>query len=582
MDVKIKSAARRIVIALFLSFFPGNYLAAVHAQGVMKPTVSCNPINLNYRFQLRDVSRREAADPTIALFKGRYYLFASKSGGYWISDDLVNWSLKETKDLPIESYAPTAAAIDDTLYFMAINRKICKSTQPETGKWEVVNEKFPIFAGDPCLFLDDDGKLYLYYSEGHNNPLYGIELDKKTFMPIGERAEFFRHQKADFGWERPGDYNTGTEDPWIEGAWMTKHNGKYYLQYAAPGTAFKSYADGLYTGDEPLGTFKIADNNPFSYKPEGFACGAGHGSTFQDKWGNYWHISTISVSVKHDYERRLGLFPAFFDKDGVFYTYTGFGDYPHSIPQKKIKSPDDYQPAGMLLSYKKKVEVSSSLPDHPKEYAADEEIRSYWSAASGSKGEWIIIDLQDQCRVSGVQLNFAEENAEIFGRKNSIYHQYILEYSNDKIKWEILADKIKNTADVPHDFIELSNPVKARFLRLTNVHVPDGNFALSGFRAFGKGSGKSPKAVSEFSAARDQSDGRNVKLKWNKIPNATGYNIRYGTAKDKLYLNYQVFDTDSLVIHSLSRLKDYYFTIDAFNENGITKGKHIQFSEKIN
>lgn len=39
-------------------------------------------MNLNYRFMPNEPSRREAADPVVILFKDRYYLFASKSGGY--------------------------------------------------------------------------------------------------------------------------------------------------------------------------------------------------------------------------------------------------------------------------------------------------------------------------------------------------------------------------------------------------------------------------------------------------------------------------------------------------------------------
>jgi hypothetical protein len=60
-----------------------------------------------------------------------------------------------------------------------------------------------------------------------------------------------------------------------------------------------------------------------------------------------------------------------------------------------------------------------------------------------------------------------------------------------------------------------------------------------------------------------------------KTPEAIGYNIRYGTRKDKLYQNYQVFGVDSLTIRSLNSLHKYYFTINAFNENGITKGENI-------
>ncbi len=358
---------------------------------------------------------------------------------------------------------------------------------------------------------------------------------------------------------------------------MTKHNGKYYLQYSVPGTEFKSYADGLYVGDNPLGPFKIAENNPFSYKPEGFIAGAGHSSTFQDKWGNYWRVSTMVISVKHMFERRLGLFPAFFNADGTFYTYTGFGDFPHIVPNKKMKGPEDYQPAWMLLSYNKPVEVSSALTDHPKENVTGEEIRKYWGAQTGNKGEWAMVDLQGQYKVRAVQVNFAEEGTTILGssvgRSDSIYYQYLLEYSTDKTTWKTLADKSASKTDVPHDYVELSAPVTARYIRITNYHAPDGKFALSGLRIFGKGTGKVPGPVSSFTVIRDTADERNVTLTWTKIPGAVGYNIRYGPTPNKLYENYQVFDTGSVTIHSLNKQQQYYFTIDAFNENGVTKGK---------
>ena len=54
-----------------------------------------------------------------------------------------------------------------------------------------------------------------------------------------------------------------------EGSWMNKYNGKYYLQYASPGTEFKTYADGVYTSDSPNGPFKYETYSPFSYKPGG-------------------------------------------------------------------------------------------------------------------------------------------------------------------------------------------------------------------------------------------------------------------------------------------------------------------------
>ena len=83
--------------------------------------------------------------------------------------------------------------------------------------------------------------------------------------------------------------------PYIEGAWMTAHQGKYYLQYAAPGTEWKSYADGVYVGTSPAGPFTYMENSPVSYKPTGFIGGAGHGCIFTAGSENYWKAATNSI-----------------------------------------------------------------------------------------------------------------------------------------------------------------------------------------------------------------------------------------------------------------------------------------------
>ena len=46
-----------------------------------------------------------------------------------------------------------------------------------------------------------------------------------------------------------------TDKPYIEGAWMDKHEGRYYLQYAFAGTQYNTYGDGVYVSDKPLGPF---------------------------------------------------------------------------------------------------------------------------------------------------------------------------------------------------------------------------------------------------------------------------------------------------------------------------------------
>src|SRR5690606_23513448 len=121
---------------------------------------------------------------------------------------------------------------------------------------------------------------------------------KNNFAFMSEPKVLVHQNPTQYGWEVPGDYNTLYRAPWVEGSWMNKYNGKYYLQYAAPGTEFKSYTDGVYVSDNPLGPFTLQAHNPFAYKPEGFAAGAGHGSTFTDNYGNYWHIGTVTISMK--------------------------------------------------------------------------------------------------------------------------------------------------------------------------------------------------------------------------------------------------------------------------------------------
>lgn len=537
----------------------------------------CNPMNLSYRFrpETNEVSRREAADPTIIRFKDDYWLFASKSGGYWYSSDLTDWTFVETNEIPTEEYAPCAVVLNDTVFFLASSRSkstIYKSADPKSGKWQIACAELDQPVWDPSFLLDDDGKLYLYHGCSNETPIWGVELDvKNNFSFVGEATELISAHPKKYGWEVPGDYNDQKETaPWIEGAWMNKYNGTYYLQYAGPGTQYKSYSDGVYTSENPLGPFKLQDVNPFAYKPEGFAAGAGHGSTFDDKFGNIWHIGTITISQKHMFERRLGLYPTFIDEAGALYANTRFGDYPMIIPDKKVKNPDELFPGWMLLSYGKQVKVSSTEQGFDAVNINDEDIRTYWAATSGSDKEWASIDLGEDCDVYAVQVNFADHKTHLYNRQPNIRHRYIIEGSNDENKWETVIDKSQNNNDRTHQYTQLENKVNYRFIRIKNLEVPDGNFAISGFRIFGLGRGEKPQAVNNFKANRNTDDRREVQLSWESVKNATGYNISYGTAKDKLFLNYKVYNTNEITIKSLNAGLDYFFAIEAFNENGIS------------
>ena len=559
--------------------------ASLQAQPAENPRTFCNPLNLNYRFMSDAIDAREAADPVVVLFHDDYYLFASRSGGYWVSQDLRDWTLIVPTGLDVESYAPAVMVLRDSLFYIPSNNgQIYKTGDPRSGVWQ----KGPMIDnyGDPAFFLDEDERLYMYYGLSNNAPIRGVELDPVSFKEIGSRVDLLFAQASVHGWERRGDDNRLDEVPWIEGSWMIKKNGTYYLHYAGPGTEFKTYADGIYVADSPLGPYNYAEYSPFSFKPTGFICGAGHGSTFMDKDGQYWHIGTMTISVKHIFERRLGLYPVGFDTDGHIHCNTVLGDYPQYLPGE-MENMVDHSFAGMLLlSHKKKVTASSSLAEHGATNAVDEDARTYWSAQTGGSDEWIMVDLGKKCTVEAIQVNFAEHNTNpevVRGRDNLdiLYEQYLIENSLDGMNWDMLVDKRQNLKDVPHDYIELAQSVSARYLKLTNRFTPGGgNFAVRGFRIFGNSQQAVFTPVNDFTVERDAADGRDAILRWKPVAGADGYIIRYGIAPDKLYNNYMVYDADSVAIHSLNHGVKYYFEVEAFDngtDNYVPTGEFRSF-----
>jgi hypothetical protein len=143
--------------------------------------------------------------------------------------------------------------------------------------------------------------------------------------------------------------------------------------------------------------------------------------------------------------------------------------------------------------------------------------------------------------------------------------------SNDGNKWDVLVDKSNNRADVPHDYIELPEGARARYLKLENIQVPAGKFAISGFRVFGKGVGNPPDTVKQFIVLRTEKDKRSAWIKWSPVDNAYAYNIYVGIAPDKLYNCIMVHSSNEYYFKGMDRGLPYYFTIEAINENGISK-----------
>ena len=599
----------------------------------------CNPVNVNYRYQFNADPRlkgqlkicREAADPSLICFKGRYYIFASMTLGVWVSDDLVHWeNHRLPRELPLYDYAPDVRVMNGWVYFCASAReKNCDRYRTRdilNGPYEKIEGSFPFW--DPNLFVDDDGRVYFYWGCSNITPIWGVELNPETLQPLGEKKVLVEGHPSEIGYERIGEDNSllpASEEevdiayhafqqrqgipedqvpkhliplirgmfsrkPYIEGAWMDKHCGRYYLQYACPGTQYNTYSDGVYVSDSPLGPFTLAESNPFSYKPGGFLPGAGHGSTMQDEQGNWWHTATMRISMNHDFERRVGIWPAGFDADGELFCNQRYGDWPMNV--SGLRQDPWRNPAWMLLSVGKQAEASSWTEGHTPEKALEENVQTWWQAQTADRDEWLQLDLGQVFDVHAVQINFADDKLDIpcpgpivggsqarYIEERDLLTQWKLECSPDGETWTVVEDKSQAQTDLSHDLIVREEGFRARFLRLSGMAVPYGQKpCVSGLRVFGLGDGQKP-AVPVFTAERTGDLDMNVTIQ--EQPDTLGCNILFGSAPDKLYHSYMVFAPGARRIGALIKGRKYFVRVDAFNESGITEGTCTPLEQEV-
>ena len=580
---------------------PAHSIAAQAADSVSSAAIRtwANPIDIDYRYnfeQINDsISYRSGADPVVVLHAGEYYMFVTVSGGYWHSRDLLHWRFVPPTRWPFEDVvAPAAISFGDTLLLIGSTfwqRPILYSTDPASGRLEFYNRLLPPLPGfhylarpgdpdvagawDPAFFLDDDGRWYMYWGSSNVWPLYGIELDPARRLAWkGERKIPLLRLHPDLhGWERFGfDHRDSTVRPYMEGAWMTKHGGRYYLQYAAPGTEFNVYANGTYVGDSALGPFTYAPYNPISYKPGGFMTGAGHGNTFQDVHGNWWNTGTPWLGIVWNFERRLAMFPAGFDADGQMYANTRFGDFPHWMPTSRWTDSDSLFTGWMLLSYRKPVTASSARDGFPASNVTDEDRQSFWLAGTNSPDEWLRIDLGGEREVRAVQVNFVDHESGLYAPDTIAGTRFRISASRDGRSWEPIADLSRETLDRASPYIELARPTRARYLRYEHLQVASRNLAIGDIRVFGNGDGRPPATPRELVARRD-SDPRNALVRWRPVPGAVGYNILWGIHPGKLYQTYQLWadQGSEKEIRALTVGQEYWFAIEAFDENGVSR-----------
>ena len=460
-------------------------------------------------------------DVTVMEEGGKYYMCCS-GGAMWVSDDLLNWE-HHTVDLRFP-VAPDIVKYNGKFYVTGNSDHVYVADDP-LGPYTdlgLFKNTGPVENGwnggfDTKIFVDDDNQPYLFWPGRGISGIYGVKLDPKDLTKFLDKPTHLFGFNPMHAWERYGEANEYPTVAWIEGPWVIKRNGIYYLEYSASGTQWKSYAEGYYTATSPLGPYSYAPNNPLLQKMQGLVTGTAHGSIVKmagrDEW---WQFYTIVLSNPPG-GRRIGMDKITFDADGLMYCKVT--DYPQPAPGTVAK---EGVPASIPVTINKMnamnalSKFSSQQPGYPAAFAVDDYSGTVWLPEEGDKEPSITIELSPATRFDVVQHFTVDAMRVLFGgaprrpaaggmgmgmgmgapgaaRVLPVY-KYKLEVSQDGEKYVTVLDKTKNTVSKDTVFDEFK-PVNCRFVRLTVTEWPQGPLGIIDFTVFGYPDGYDMPAV---------------------------------------------------------------------------------------
>jgi beta-xylosidase len=240
------------------------------------------------------------ADPNIAYFNGRYYIYPTTDGfAGWSSSkftafsstDLVNWTNHGTiLDLgpgiswaDSRAWAPAITQKNGTYYFYFsadTNIGVATSSSP-TGPFVDALGAPLVRAGqysgqaiDPAVFTDTDGTSYLYWGQGTGHV---VRLNADMTSWSGPVSDF-----------KPSGYN--------EAPFVTKRNSTYYLTWSENDTRSEDYQVAYATGAAPTGPWTKRGVILQKDLAEGIK-GTGHQSVVKAPDSDTWYIAYHRFAV---------------------------------------------------------------------------------------------------------------------------------------------------------------------------------------------------------------------------------------------------------------------------------------------
>lgn len=242
------------------------------------------------------------ADPAIFYYEETYYLYGTndvdpdKGFPVYTSSDMKDWHYKGYALQRGEAFgevgfwAPYVWEYEGKFYMSyTANEKIAiaESTSP-LGPFRQTN-KTPLASTvnqiDPFVFIDDDGKKYLYHVRlGNGNRIYVAELtDDFSAIKTTTYKECLVAQTQT--WER-----TNGAVSVVEGPSVVKQNGLYYLFYSANDFRNPDYAVGYAVSNSVYGPWTRYTGNPIISKTITGQHGSGHGDLIKDKENNLLYV----------------------------------------------------------------------------------------------------------------------------------------------------------------------------------------------------------------------------------------------------------------------------------------------------
>lgn len=165
---------------------------------------------------------------------------------------------------------------------------------------------------DPFIFIDEDGKKYLYHVRLTNgNRIFVAEIndDLQSIKP----ETLTECISGTLPWENTQNVSW----PVTEGPTVIKHNGLYYMMYSANDFRNPDYAVGYATSKSPLGPWEKSKDSPIISRKNTNQNGIGHGDVFWDKKHKMHYVLHTHFSPSEVSPRKAGIIDINFKGDSI-------------------------------------------------------------------------------------------------------------------------------------------------------------------------------------------------------------------------------------------------------------------------